>query len=185
MKIYLCLLSLLPTVITASPNMELHRSTHIELIEKRAADSNVAERHYETPEINMEHEGVESSHRLEKRLSPICSEACGEVETSDCLPTLAAVAKAAELAPDAPFCLSSPITTIGIDCVVSLVFPEHQHCISNKRLAGLAQRVFNDCINDPKIATGGCFILEDTGRVCLGSGSSSGFCTLGKLKDRI
>lgn len=133
----------------------------------------------------MEHEGVESGHHLEKRFSPICSEVCGKVETSDCLPTLAEAAKAAKLAPDAAFCLSSPITTIGIDCVISLVFPEPQHCISNKRMAGLAQRLFNDCINDPKIATGGCFILEDTGRVCLGSGSSSGFCTLRTLKDRI
>jgi hypothetical protein len=169
MKLYLCLLSLLPTVITASLTMALRRSTDIEPIEKRMAYLDVSEGQYEARGIDVEREGIESSHLLGKRLTPICSEACGKVDTNDCLATLAEAANAGKLAPHSAFCEVDSIRFFGSKCVVSFTGITHTTCISNGRLAGLVQELFNDCINDPNVATGGCFVLTDTGVVCLGN----------------
>ena len=126
--------------------------------------------------IYVEREGVESSHLLEKRLSPICSETCGKVDANDCLATLAEAANAGKLGPDTAFCEVDSIRFFGSKCVVSFTGITDTTCISNSRLAGLAQELFNDCINDPNVATGGCFVLKDTGRVCLGNQKDIGVC---------
>lgn len=169
MKLYLCLLSLLPTVITVSPTMALHRPNDIEPVEKRTADLDVAEGQYGAWGVDVKREGVESSRLLEKRLSPVCSATCGKVDANDCLATLAAAANAGKMAPDTVFCAVDSIRFFGSKCVVSFTGITDTTCISNKRLAGLAQEVFDDCINDPNVATGGCFVLKDTGHVCLGN----------------
>jgi hypothetical protein len=179
MKLYLCLLSLLSIVIMAFPTMALHRSTSIETIEKRAADLDVVEGKYEARGINVGLEGVEPRHLLGKRSSPICSEACGKADASDCLATLAVAANAGKLSPDIAFCArNSEVSFFGGNCIISFSGTTGTTCISNKRLAGLAQEVFNDCINDPNVATGGCFVLEDTGHVCLGNQKNIQSCVL-------
>jgi hypothetical protein len=178
MKLCLCLLSLLSTVITASPTMALHRSTGIETTEKRAADLDVVEGKHEARGINVGLEGVEPRHLLGKRSSPICSEACGKADANDCLATLAVAANAGKLSPDTAFCARNEVAFFGDNCIISFSGTTGTTCISNKRLAGLAQEVFNDCINDPKVATGGCFVLEDTGHVCLGNQKNIQSCVL-------
>ena len=166
MKFYLCLLSILPTVIKASPTIGLLSSTDIERIEKRG-DLDIAEPRYG---VEVEHEpSHDFGSRLGKRLSPICSDTCGKVVVSDCLATLAVAANAAKLGPKSAFCATDSGRFFGNNCVIT--FFGHtvgkSTCISNARLAGLAQEVFNDCVNNPKVGFGGCVDLADGGHVCL------------------
>ena len=98
------------------------------------------------------------------------------MDTSDCLAIFAEAANVAKLAPDIAFYEVISISVTGNNCVFNFAGITDTICISNKRLAGLVQEVFNDCINDSKVAAGDCFVLEDTARVCLGNQKNVGFC---------
>src|SRR5271170_564206 len=107
MKLYLCLLSILPTVITASPTIA--PSSDIEPFQER----HVPGEQYRDRAINTQREAVESGLHLGKRQSPICREACGKVDAKDCLATLAIAENAAELAGDTLFCAFREIRDFG------------------------------------------------------------------------
>jgi len=49
-------------------------------------------------------------------------------------------------------------------------------CISNGQLLEVATEIFNDCINNPKVDSGGCVDLADSTHVCFGNSDSSKTC---------
>src|SRR5271154_2891001 len=102
--------------------------------------------------------------------SPICTEACGKVDANDCLATLAIAEQAAEEAGDTLFCAFKETRFFGSKCVISFAGsdPKVETCVTNANLSALAEEVFDQCINNPKEAIGGCIDSGDGGKVCLG-----------------
>jgi hypothetical protein len=150
MKVYFSLLSILSTTIMAIP--ALHRSTHIERIEK-SVDLNAY---------------AESGHEIVKRASPVCSLGlCGTVSVSDCVAELENLANDSD-GEGSPVCVTNQIMYLGDNCEVSFTSVKTETtCISPKRLSGLATEVFNACVNNPKVAAGGCIEIEDGAVICL------------------
>jgi len=131
----------------------VHESTDIGSQE----DLNVVERYV-----------VDSGHepRLGKRATPVCSADCGTVTSPS---TCVAPLKEGLNAPDTVCSVKFGVIFVPGECEVS--FAGHKTeitCISQGRLSELAREVFDACINNPKVATGGCIDIEnDGGRVCL------------------
>ena len=46
--------------------------------------------------------------------------------------------------------------------------PKVETCVTNANLSALAKKVFDQCINNPNDAIGGCIDSGDGGQVCLG-----------------
>jgi hypothetical protein len=139
-----------------------HRSTHIESVEK-SVDLNPAYR------AMVEHY-AESDHEIVKRATPVCSLGlCGRVSVSDCVAELENLANDSD-GEGSPVCETNQVAFLGDNCQVSFTSVNTgSACISPKRLSGLAMKIFNACINNPKVATGtgGCIEIEDGSIICL------------------
>jgi len=158
MKFHLSLLSALAALTNAFPTMP---SNDFGRVENRAELSAAALGH------SGAHVVRESSH-LDKRLSPICSVACGIVKASDCLVTLAAASGLAKSNPKGSLCSVNDILFLGSGCQITFEgFITKTTCISNARFSGLAEEIFKDCVTNPLVGVGGCVDLGDGGHVCI------------------
>ena len=158
MKLFLSLLPVLATFANAFPTTP---SNDFELVKIRA-ELSAARSH------SGAHVERESSH-LDKRLSPTCSITCGVVvEISECAATLKSLAATAKENPEGTFCAVKDIAFFGNGCIVSFRgFHTPTTCISNARLSGLAEEIFNECVSNPLLSVGGCVDLEDGGQLCI------------------
>jgi hypothetical protein len=149
----LLLLPILSTIIMGTP---VDQSTDLESGEDINSD--------------VELYAVESGHELgfAKRATPECSANCGKVSASDCV---ARIKIEANNPPDSAVCAVSPFVTFSLGNVCQVSFSGHKTsttCISHGRLVDLATELLDACVNNPKVATGGCIDIEnDGGRVCV------------------
>jgi hypothetical protein len=174
MKLYLCLLSLFSNFVTAMPSKALQRSSNESLDPPvDLGDLSVGEGQNSGLRINVEHEPVDGfGSRLGKRDSLFCNETlCGKISVSEFLPTLKLVDT---FYPNSTVCADQDQVDIGVDFQAS--FASHRSgktCIVLKSVTSLTNELFNACVKNSNIGSGGCVELEDTGRVCIRNAKAS------------
>jgi len=101
-----------------------------------------------------------------------CSaETCGTVDAIDCVQAVKNVATNGQTCTDEDI-IFAPFAG---DCVVIISGHDKQPlCTPSSQVAALAHNVFNACVNDTAIRSGGCFELEHGVRVCVRNRKSTG-----------
>ena len=176
MKFHLCLLPILPVII-ANPTGPITQPAHIERVEM----PNAAEEQYRLARATVEDYAIEFHHELgshlRKRGSPTCFTDCGKPSINDCNKLFEIFNSAAS---DVPICPRNFVTTFTVnDCIFT--FAGHGDksnttiCVSTGRLNALSKEIFDHCVNNPMFGLGGCYDLEDSGRVCVRN-SDAGEC---------
>jgi len=99
--------------------------------------------------------------------APQCDSFCGNPSSSNCVLQLEAQASDP---PGNQVCSteSGVVFQTGIECQAT--FSGHNAstvCITQAQIVTLVTQVFDTCVNNPNIATGGCVTLENGSRVCL------------------